>query len=121
MREDEPTALRSLVDGAVTRRNVVKASLGLGFCAAISPAWAQMITTSAETPWLRSVSHSLLASLTARSLDQNGMVMASPTWTAQPSDSLTTLNVCIAIGATQRFRLNPPCADFSAIGGRRID
>jgi len=48
MREDEPTALRSLVDGAVTRRNVVKASLGLGFCAAISPAWAQMITTSAE-------------------------------------------------------------------------
>jgi carboxymethylenebutenolidase len=48
MREDEPTAHRSRIDGAVTRRNVVKASLGLGFCAAISPAWAQMVTTSAE-------------------------------------------------------------------------
>jgi len=48
MREDELTALRSLANGSMTRRNVVKASLGLGFCAAISPAWAQMVTTSAE-------------------------------------------------------------------------
>jgi len=32
----------------LTRRALVKASLGLGFCAAIAPAWAQTITTSAE-------------------------------------------------------------------------
>jgi len=48
MREDEPNALRSLTSGPMTRRSVVKASLGLGFCAAIAPVSAQTITTSAE-------------------------------------------------------------------------
>jgi carboxymethylenebutenolidase len=47
MREDEPNA-RSADGGPMTRRALVKASLGLGFCAAIAPAWAQTITTSAE-------------------------------------------------------------------------
>jgi carboxymethylenebutenolidase len=48
MREDEPNASRRADGGPVTRRALVKASLGLGFCAAIAPAWAQTITTSAE-------------------------------------------------------------------------
>ena len=48
MRQEEPNALRSVNSEPMTRRAVVKASLGLGFCAAISPAWAQTITTSAE-------------------------------------------------------------------------
>jgi carboxymethylenebutenolidase len=48
MREDKPNASRSVDSGPVTRRALVKASLGLGFCAAIAPAWAQTITTSAE-------------------------------------------------------------------------
>ena len=34
--------------GRATRRAVVKASLGLGFCAAIPPVWAQTIATSAD-------------------------------------------------------------------------
>ena len=48
MREDEPNTLRSVNSGPVPRRALVKASLGFGFCAAISPAWAQTIATPAE-------------------------------------------------------------------------
>jgi carboxymethylenebutenolidase len=48
MREEEPNAPRGAKSGPMTRRAVVKASLGLGFCAAITPAWAQTITTPAE-------------------------------------------------------------------------
>ena len=48
MREEEANALRSVDSGPLTRRALVKASLGLGFCAAIAPAWAQTITTSAD-------------------------------------------------------------------------
>jgi carboxymethylenebutenolidase len=48
MRDVEPNAPHDAKSGPMTRRAVVKASLGLGFCAAIAPAWAQTITTSAE-------------------------------------------------------------------------
>ena len=48
MGEEEPNAPRDAKSGPMTRRAVVKASLGLGFCAAIAPAWAQTITTPAE-------------------------------------------------------------------------
>ncbi len=34
--------------GPLTRRALVKASLSLGFCAAVAPVWAQTITTSAD-------------------------------------------------------------------------
>ena len=48
MREDEPNAPRGASSGPVTRRALVKASLGFGFCAAITPVWAQTIATPAE-------------------------------------------------------------------------
>ncbi len=48
MREEESNATRNAKSGPMTRRALVKASLGLGFCAAIAPAWAQTITTPAE-------------------------------------------------------------------------
>ena len=41
-------ACEDLVALPVNRRAVIKASLGAGFCAAIAPALAQMITTPAE-------------------------------------------------------------------------
>ena len=48
MRDGAPKAPRRPPDESPTRRAVVKASLGLGFCAAIAPVWAQTIATSAE-------------------------------------------------------------------------
>ena len=48
MREEETNPRHGPNSDPVTRRAVVKASLGLGFCAAIAPAWAQAITTPAE-------------------------------------------------------------------------
>jgi carboxymethylenebutenolidase len=48
MRKEQPNAPRNADSEPMTRRTLVKASLGLGFCAAISPAWAQTITTSGE-------------------------------------------------------------------------
>jgi carboxymethylenebutenolidase len=48
MREEEANALRSVDSGPLTRRALVKASLGLGFCAAIAPAWGQTISTPAD-------------------------------------------------------------------------
>ena len=46
----DPDHLASLrpVLGPLSRRALVKASLSVGFCAAIAPVWAQTITTSAE-------------------------------------------------------------------------
>lgn len=34
--------------GPLSRRTLVKASLSMGFCAAVAPVWAQTVTTSAE-------------------------------------------------------------------------
>ena len=48
MRDGAPKAPRRPAGEPPTRRAVVKASLGLGFCAAIAPVWAQTIATSAE-------------------------------------------------------------------------
>ena len=50
MREEQSNAPRGANSGPMTRRALVKASLGLGFCAAIAPVWAQTITTPAEGP-----------------------------------------------------------------------
>jgi carboxymethylenebutenolidase len=42
--------LKSLFPGAlpISRRTLVRTSLGAGFCAAISPVWAQVVTTTAD-------------------------------------------------------------------------
>ena len=48
MFESDPVASPAPAGGALTRRALVKASLGLGFCAAVAPVWAQTIATSAE-------------------------------------------------------------------------
>ena len=49
--------------------------------------------TSAHSPWHRMASAKQLASRTAKSLDQNGVVVPSPIRMAQPCCSLTTLKV----------------------------
>lgn len=48
MREVQTNAPNNANSGPVTRRALVKASLGLGFCAAILPVWAQTIATPSD-------------------------------------------------------------------------
>jgi carboxymethylenebutenolidase len=48
MREVQTNAPNNANSGPVTRRTSVKASLGLGLCAAISPVWAQTIATPSD-------------------------------------------------------------------------
>ncbi len=48
MLDSDPFASLRSASGPFTRRALVKASLSLGFCAAVAPVWAQTITTSAE-------------------------------------------------------------------------
>lgn len=48
MPDSDPDASLRLASGPLTRRALVKAGLGVGFCAAVAPVLAQTITTSAE-------------------------------------------------------------------------
>ena len=48
MRDVQTNAPNNANSGPVTRRALVKASLGLGFCAAILPVWAQTIATPSD-------------------------------------------------------------------------
>ncbi len=48
MPDSDPDASLRLASGPLTRRALVKAGLGVGFCAAVAPVLAQTITTSAD-------------------------------------------------------------------------
>ncbi len=48
MLDSDPARSPRNAGAPITRRALVKASLSVGFCAAVTPVWAQTITTSAE-------------------------------------------------------------------------